>query len=87
MLSRLIVVIILQYIQTLGHYAVHLELMLSATCICMRAQWCPALCDPMDYSPLGSSTQGIFQARILMWVAVFSSRGSSQPRRDQVLYH
>ena len=35
---------------------------------------------PMDYSPPGSSVHRIFQARILEWVAVFFSRGSSQPR-------
>ena len=35
------------------------------------------LCDPMDCSPLGSSVHGIFQARILEWVAISSSRESS----------
>ena len=44
------------------------------------AQLCPALCDPMDCSPPGSSIHGIFQARILEWVAILFSRGSSQPR-------
>ena len=43
-------------------------------------QTCPTLCDPMDYSLPGSSVQGILQARILEWVAISSSRGSSQPR-------
>ena len=38
------------------------------------------LCDRMDCSPPGSSVHGILQARILEWVAVSSSRGSSQPR-------
>ena len=48
-------------------------------------QWCPSLCDPVDCSPPGSSTHGILQARILEWVAISSSRGSSQPRdRTQV---
>ena len=37
------------------------------------------LCDPMDGSPPGSSVLGILQARILEWVAVPASRGSSQP--------
>ena len=37
-------------------------------------------CDPMDCSPPGSSVHGIFQARILEWVAISSSRGSSCPR-------
>ena len=44
------------------------------------AQSCGTLCDPMNYSPPGSSVHGIFQARILEWVAISFSRGSSQPR-------
>ena len=40
----------------------------------------PTLCDPLGCSPLGSSVHGILQARILEWVAMFSSRESSQPR-------
>ena len=43
-------------------------------------QLCPAFCDPMDCSPSGSSVHGILQARILEWVALPSSRGSSPPR-------
>ena len=43
-------------------------------------QSCLTLCDPMDYSPPGSSVPGILQARILEWVAMPSSRGSSRPR-------
>ena len=38
---------------------------------------CPTLCDPTDCSPPGSSVPGILQARILEWVAMPSSRGSS----------
>ena len=38
------------------------------------------LCDPLDCSPPGSSAHGIIQARILKWVAMPSSKGSSQPR-------
>ena len=38
------------------------------------------LCDPMNYSPPGSSVRGILQARILELVAILFSRGSSQPR-------
>ena len=34
------------------------------------AQSCPTLCDPVDYSPPGSSVHGILQARILEWVAI-----------------
>ena len=44
------------------------------------AQSCPTLCDPMVCSPPGSSVHGILQARILEWVAIPFSRGSSQPR-------
>ena len=41
------------------------------------AQLCLALCDLMDCSPLGSSVHGILQARILEWVAIPFSSGSS----------
>ena len=34
------------------------------------AQSCPTLSDPMDCSPPGSSIHGIFQARVLEWVAI-----------------
>ena len=37
-------------------------------------------CDPMDWSPPGSSVHGNSQARILGWVAISFSRGSSRPR-------
>ena len=48
-------------------------------------QSCPTLCDPMDCSLPGSSVHGILQARILEWVTISFSRGSSQPRdRTQV---
>ena len=61
-------------------------------------QSCLTLYDPMDHSLPGSSVHGILQARILAWVAMPSSRGSSQPRDlthvpyvscigRQVLYH
>ena len=45
-------------------------------------QLCPILCDPMDRNPPGSSVHGILQARILKWVAISFSRGSSRPRID-----
>ena len=44
---------------------------------CLVAQSCPTLCDPMDCSPPGSSVRGISRARILEWVAISFSRGSS----------
>ena len=43
-------------------------------------QMCPTICDPVDCSPPGSSVHGIFQARVLEWVAISFSRESSWPR-------
>ena len=43
-------------------------------------QSCPTLCDPVDCSLPSSSVYGIFQARILEWIAISFSRGSSWPR-------
>ena len=62
------------------------------------AQSCPTLCHPMDCSPPDSSIYGILQARILEWVAILISRGSSRhrealglnpglPHCRQILYH
>ena len=45
---------------------------------CIRAWSYPTLCNPMDCSSPGSSVHGIFQTRILEWVAIPSSRGSSR---------
>ena len=64
-------------------------------CACSVTQWCPTLCDPMNCSPPGSFVHRILQTRILEWVAISSSRGSSQPRDQtcvscigrQILYH
>ena len=50
----------------------------------LSLQLCLTLCDPMDCHKPGSSVYGILQARILEWVAISSSRKSSQPR-DQTL--
>ena len=47
--------------------------------MCSVTVSCLTLCDPMDYSPPDSSVHGIFQARILEWVAISYSRGPSQP--------
>ena len=67
--------------------------------VCAKSlQSCLTLYSPMGYSPPGSSVHGILQARIPKWVAVPSSRESSQPRDGtcvsyvscvgrQVLYH
>ena len=43
------------------------------------AQSCPTLCNTMDCSLPGSSIHGIFQARVQEWVAIFFSRGFSNP--------
>ena len=59
------------------------DLFPSFTSVCLPAkslQSCPAFWDPRDWSPPGSSLYGILQARILEWVAMLSSRASSQPR-------
>ena len=52
----------------------------SDNCCYLVDKLCPTLCDPMDCSPPGCSVHGILQARILEWVAVPFSRGSSQSR-------
>ena len=45
----------------------------------VRAHSHPTLCNPMNYSPLGSSVHGIFSARMLEWVAISSSRDLPDP--------
>ena len=83
-------------------------LQISQLCVCVCewvsewvSEWVqslPTLLDPMDCSPPGSSVHGLLQTRILGWVAISSSRGSSQPRDQtrvlsasrigrQTLYH
>ena len=52
-----------------------------------HAQLYPTLWDPMDYSPPGSSVHGTLQARVLKWVAIPFSRGSSQPRDQTQVSH
>ena len=49
-------------------------------CVSVGTMSCPTLCDPMNCSLPGFSVHGIFQARILEWVAISYSMGSSQPR-------
>ena len=56
------------------------------TCVCavsLVTQSRPTLSDPMDCSPPGSSVHGILQARILEWVVIPVSRGSSRRPRDR----
>ena len=49
---------------------------------CCSVRLCPTLCDPKDCSPPGSCVHGLIQARVLEWVAMLFSRGSSH-RRDE----
>ena len=56
------------------------QMELSENMIVLAAQSCPTLRNPTDCSPTGSSVHGISQARILEWVAIPFSRGSSQSR-------
>ena len=54
-------------------------------CVCVLViQSCLTLCNPMNYAPPDFSVHGILQARILEWIAIPFSRGSSQPR-DRIL--
>ena len=60
--------------------------MIYMVCMCAKSlQLHPTLCDPMDCCPPGSSVHGILQARILEWVAIPFSRGSSQPREQNCI--
>ena len=68
--------------------------LLCCAVLCLVAQSCLTLWDPMDCSPPSPSVHEILQATILEWVAISSSRGSSQPRDqvcifciDRILYH
>ena len=76
----------------------HLNILGRRACGAKSLQLCPTLCDLMDCISPDSSVHGILQARILEWVAMPSSRGSSRPRDcthvscvsctgGQVLYH
>ena len=57
-------------------------------CVCAKSlQLCLILCDPLDNSPPGSSVHGILQTGILEWVAMPSSRGSSQPRDQTHVFY
>ena len=53
---------------------------------CSVSQSCPTLCDPMDSNPPGTCVHGISQARILEWIAMPYSRGSSWPRDQTQVY-
>ena len=58
--------------------------------VCLHAkllQLCLILCDPMDCSPPGSLVHGILQARILVWIAMPSSRASSWPGDQTCIFY
>ena len=63
--SSVICIFILKCIHTLMHF------------YCLVTKSCPTLCNPMDCSPPGSSVHGDSQVRILEWVVISFSRGSS----------
>ena len=67
------------YPQTVRNPQAALRTLPRRLCV-LVTQSCGTLCDPMDCSLAGSSVHGILQARILEWVAIFFSRGSSRPR-------
>ena len=55
-------------------------------CVCSVTQSRPTLCDPMNCSLPGSSVHGILQEKILEWVAMPFSGGSSQPRDQNCIF-
>ena len=85
----------LSYTKTIYYFCIHT---LQACVLSRFSRVKSTLCDPMDFSPPGSPVHGIFQARILEWVAMPSSRGPSQAKNRtcvsyvsgigrRVLYH
>ena len=70
-----------RYVSTLGKCLACISKSVSAArvlCVCLQS--CPALHDPVDCGPPGSSVHGISRARVLERVAILFSRGSSGPR-------
>ena len=61
-----------------------MKLLKMCVCLCLVTHLCLTFCDPMDCSPPAFSAHNIFQARILEWVAISSSRGSSWPETEPV---
>ena len=62
-------------------------LLRNSACESAVAESCLPVCDPMDCSPPGFPVHGILQARILEWVAISYSRGSSQLRDQTWVFH
>ena len=69
------------------HFHFTLSVSVYVTYCCLVTQPCWTLCDPMDCSPPESSVHGISQGRILEWVAISFSRGSSWLTLDLGLLH
>ena len=70
-------------------WACHTQYLLRCVCV-LVSQSCRTLWNPVDCSLPGSSVHGILQARLLEWVAISFSRGSSRPRDPALqenLYH
>ena len=67
-----------KYIKAVYCHLAYLTYMQSV-CV-LVSQSCPTVCDPIDCGPQCSSVHGILQARILEWVAIPFSKGSSWPR-------
>ena len=72
------------HIFPIREYLLNKQLLSGCICTDVKFLWhanslqlSPTLCDHMDYNPPGSSVHGILQARILQWVAMSSSKGSS----------
>ena len=59
----------------LYYFQVYSKGIQSCVCVCARV----GLCEPMDCRQPGSSVHGISQAKILVWISISFSRGSSQP--------
>ena len=70
---------------SLPYHKPHLSSLTVSVCMCIHAkslQSCLTLCNPIDCSPPGFSVHGILPTRILEWVAILSSRGSSRTREQ-----
>ena len=72
-------IIVLGFPQILRWSTWQIPILSMCVCCVLVTQSCLTLCDPMDCSPPGSSAHGILQGRILEWLAIPFSRGSSWP--------
>ena len=82
-------------VNTKYHYPIFVVIVIVVCCYSVSKSCLAFFYDPMNCSPSASSVHGIFQARILKWIAISSSRGSSQPKNQTciscisrwILYH